>query len=158
MYEDDYEDYYRLKTFTECYLYYLKDGKLMREYGDVFPNIAQNFFDYDEAMDFINTKLCNNNCVFNILDDEDKDEFYTILENEYSLDLDKINISKVIMLKDFTIQLKTPDNKVTEISKLKELDLNIVKEMFTKILLNEFSVDKNKEWQNLKTILELYKK
>ena len=62
------------------------------------------------------------------------------------------------MLKDFTIQLKTPDNKVTEISKLKELDVNIVKEMFTKILLNEFSVDKNKGWQNLKTILKLYKK
>ena len=130
----------------------------MIEYGEVFSNITHNFFDYDEAIDFINTKLCNNNCVFNILDDEDKDDFYTILENEYSLDLDKINISKVIMLKDFTIQLKTPDNKVTEISKLKELNVNIFKEMFTKILLNEFSVDKNKEWQNLKTILELYKK
>lgn len=62
------------------------------------------------------------------------------------------------MLKDFTIQFKTPDNKVTEISKLKELDINTVKEMFIKILLNEFSVDKNKGWQNLKTILELYKK
>lgn len=62
------------------------------------------------------------------------------------------------MLKDFTIQLKTPDNKVTEISKLKELNVNIFKDMFTKILLNEFSVDKNKGWQNLKTILELYKK
>ena len=143
---------FKVETYKECYLYYLKNDKLIKEVGEIYPDNTYYFSTADDTLSFIDTELKQNNCVFNVL--TDSDELEVILANEYCLDNDTLNLDKAIMLKDYTMVMVLPSGRRIDISELNTLDVGIIEYNINEMLSNNLFYNED-NWQPVSSLLQV---
>ena len=143
---------FRVETYKECYLYYLKYNELIKEVGEVYPDNTYFFSTAEDTLSFVDNELNQNDCVFNIVNDPDALE--VILENEYCIDNDILKLDKVIMLKDYTMVVVLPSGRRIDVSTLNTLDTGIMEYHFNEILSNSFIYNDEVNWQTVSSLLQ----
>lgn len=138
----------RIEFYTENYIYYLKCGELVRKNKEFLLGGDVEFSSSEESLEYIEGRL----------DNKSKSEF---LVSETDLDfllettgdtIEDLDVKKVIMLREETMQLILSENKSIDIYELKDLEFDDLEALFESVLQGKINVEID-TWINVKNFL-----